>query len=125
LENGERANPIHLQRCLRIGRRRSRRSFPAGAVNHYRQLHGDSSALTGRTLDAALAAQQSGSLSNAGHAKMAFPDLIGLESDSLIANHDPNLIALLHQFDPYLLALAVPASIVQRLLGDAIDGVLQ
>ena len=43
----------------------------------------------------------------------------------MILDFDPNLIAMLDQFNLYLFALAVPASISEGFLGDTVDGIFQ
>ena len=57
--------------------------------------------------------------------KTAFINVFGLKTDAVILDFDPNLIAVLHQFDVYLLGLTMPARIRQGFLDDPIDRIFE
>ena len=54
-----------------------------------------------------------------------FGDRLRIKADSPITNLDSDVIAMLHEVDLHLLAIAVLAGIRQGFLGNAVDAVLQ
>ena len=92
---------------------------------HYRQFHGDAGAFAQPATDAALSAQQSRPLADAFQAKMVLGNGLRIKANSPITNLDSDVIAMLHETDLHLLALAVLAGICQSLLGNPVDAVLQ